>query len=64
MKFPKVIYITRDSVCDDEDLLAWTTISSADVGKVAIYELREVVEKRESTELRRERTKKWFKPVA
>jgi hypothetical protein len=63
MKFPTTIYVSRDtnSNDDEENLLAWTDVKSADVGRIAIYSLESVVEKREVVELRRERTKNWFK---
>lgn len=61
--FPKLIFITRDeNAGDDENLLAWGTLDSADAGKVAVYRLEEEIEKREAVEIRRKGTGKWFKP--
>ena len=63
-KFPRRICVTQDQNSDDENnLLAWPSIHVAESGKVAIYELIEVLEKRDVAEIRREGTKGWFKPA-
>jgi hypothetical protein len=64
-KFPRRIYVTIDWNADgDEYLLARSSVETADVGTVGIYELVETLEKREVTELRRARTKTWFKSAS
>lgn len=62
----KVIYVNVDGNSDSggEDLLAWKTLVAAENGYVGIYELVEVVEKREAVEVRRKGTKAWVKSSA
>ena len=60
--FPKVIYVTQDIPdANTQTLLAWDSLDSAEIGKVAVYRLENEVEKREVTEVRRKGTKQWFK---
>lgn len=60
MKVPNRIYITE---ADDEgeNLLAWRKLTSADEGRIFVYELVEELDKRDTCELRRKGSKKWFR---
>ena len=62
-KLPRRLYATIEGNTEgnQEDLLAWRTIDSADDGRVGVYVLEEELDKRQATELRRDGTKKWFK---
>lgn len=63
MAMPKVVYVTLDENSDGgEDLLAWKSLDSSDSGKVGVYTLTEELDKRKVTEVRRNKTKIWFKP--
>jgi hypothetical protein len=60
---PKVIYVMLDPNADThDDLLAWSSLESADEGRVAVYTLTEELEKREVVEVRKKGSKAWFKP--
>jgi hypothetical protein len=55
-KFPDVIYVNQD-----DGLLAWPDLKSANDGKVAIYRLEEKLEKRTVPEIRRKGSRRWFR---
>lgn len=62
---PRRIYVQVDENSDgsnDEDLLAWRSLSATDEGRIGTYELVEEVDRRQVVEVRRKGTTKWFKP--
>ncbi len=62
--FPKRIAVTVSPDGDGpaaENLLAWATVSKADDGRVAVYELVDELEKKDIPHLKRKGTKTWFK---
>ncbi len=64
MKHPKVLYVTiEDDGTGDDYPVASTELDKADDGKVGVYMLDEIIDKREVVEIRRPNTKKWFQPA-
>jgi len=59
----KIIYVSIDANAglSTENLLAWKSLDATENGLVGVYELVEVVEKREAVEVRRKGTKTWVK---
>lgn len=63
MVFPKRIAVTVDANAEGpvaDNLIAWADVKAADKGKVAIYELIEVVDAKEVTKVRRQGSKAWI----
>lgn len=66
MAFPKRVAVTIDPNANGsplDSLLAWKSVEAAEAGKVAIYELVDEIEKRETFEIRRKGKKGWLREV-
>jgi hypothetical protein len=60
-KFPKRIAVTFDGGDTSlESLLAWSSLDTAEEGRVAVYELVEEFDKKMVSRVRRKGTKNWF----
>lgn len=63
MVFPRRIAVTVDENAEGpvaDNLIAWAGVEAADSGKVAIYELIEVVDTKQVTKVRRQGQEAWI----